>query len=47
MCGFPTTCLEIQLLTLVGLDVVVNKAQAVERRNLVMEPHGETREASV
>ena len=24
MCGFPTTCLEIQLLALVGLDVVVN-----------------------
>ena len=23
MCGFPTTCLEIQLLALVGLDVVV------------------------
>ena len=25
MCGFPTTCLEIQLLALVGLDVVVYK----------------------
>ena len=24
MCGFPTTCLEIQLLALVGLDVVVS-----------------------
>ena len=24
MCGFPTTCLEIQLLALVGLDVMVS-----------------------
>ena len=23
MCGFPTSCLEIQLLALVGLDVMV------------------------
>ena len=28
MCGFPTSCLEIQLLALVGLDVMVFKQPA-------------------
>ena len=34
MCGFPTSCLEIQLLALVGLDVMVMENIGAEEANL-------------